>query len=111
MCDASFQMPIHHLHEPIDVFSEWLDECEAAEKRNNGMVDDGHDGSGVAAGGGGAMGVDGGDVQRGYDYDSDEEDDLDGGSGLQNSSSAKSNKVQQHSLNSLGVGDSDDDSE
>ena len=23
-------MPIHHLHEPIDVFSEWLDDCEAA---------------------------------------------------------------------------------
>lgn len=32
ICDASFQMPIHHLHEPIDVFSEWLDACEAAEK-------------------------------------------------------------------------------
>lgn len=25
-------MPIHHLHEPIDVFSEWLDDCEAAER-------------------------------------------------------------------------------
>jgi len=23
-------MPIHHLHEPVDVFSEWLDDCEAA---------------------------------------------------------------------------------
>lgn len=34
ICDASFQMPIHHLHEPIDVFSEWLDACEAAEKGN-----------------------------------------------------------------------------
>ena len=29
-------MPIHHLHEPIDVFSEWLDACEAAEKGNSG---------------------------------------------------------------------------
>lgn len=36
ICDASFQMPIHHLHEPIDVFSEWLDACEAAEKGNSG---------------------------------------------------------------------------
>ena len=29
LCGASYQMPIHHLHEPIDVFSEWLDDCEA----------------------------------------------------------------------------------
>jgi transcription elongation factor Elf1 len=30
ICGASYQMSIHHLHEPIDVFSEWLDDCEAA---------------------------------------------------------------------------------
>jgi transcription elongation factor Elf1 len=30
LCAASYQMPIHHLHEPVDVFSEWLDDCEAA---------------------------------------------------------------------------------
>jgi transcription elongation factor Elf1 len=30
LCGASYQMPIHHLHEPVDVFSEWLDDCEAA---------------------------------------------------------------------------------
>ena len=24
-------MSVHHLHEPIDVFSEWLDDCEAAQ--------------------------------------------------------------------------------
>jgi transcription elongation factor Elf1 len=30
LCGASYQMSIHHLHEPIDVFSEWLDDCEAA---------------------------------------------------------------------------------
>jgi transcription elongation factor Elf1 len=30
LCAASYQMRIHHLHEPIDVFSEWLDDCEAA---------------------------------------------------------------------------------
>jgi hypothetical protein len=30
LCAAAYQMPIHHLHEPIDVFSEWLDDCEAA---------------------------------------------------------------------------------
>lgn len=30
LCAASYQMPIHQLMEPIDVFSEWLDDCEAA---------------------------------------------------------------------------------
>lgn len=39
ICDASFQMPIHHLHEPIDVFSEWLDACEAAENGVRGNDD------------------------------------------------------------------------
>ena len=62
ICDASFQMPIHHLHEPIDVFSEWLDACEAAEKGisgagggGNGAEDDGDllaRGTGGAGGGG-----------------------------------------------------------
>jgi len=32
MCGANYQMTIHHLHEPVDVFSEWLDDCEAAER-------------------------------------------------------------------------------
>ena len=30
LCASNYQMPINHLHEPIDVFSEWLDDCEAA---------------------------------------------------------------------------------
>ena len=34
LCGASYQMGIHNLHEPIDVFSEWLDDCEAAERMN-----------------------------------------------------------------------------
>lgn len=32
LCAAQYQMPIHHLTEPIDVFSEWLDDCEAAQR-------------------------------------------------------------------------------
>jgi transcription elongation factor Elf1 len=32
VCAAQYQMPIHHLTEPIDVFSEWLDDCEAAQR-------------------------------------------------------------------------------
>lgn len=30
LCASNYQMPINHLHEPVDVFSEWLDDCEAA---------------------------------------------------------------------------------
>jgi len=59
ICDASFQMPIHHLHEPIDVFSEWLDACEAAEKGNSGAGVAGNaedDGDLLARGLGGAGG-------------------------------------------------------
>jgi len=36
LCAASYQMPIHHLHEPVDVFSEWLDDCEQAAKGGGG---------------------------------------------------------------------------
>ena len=110
MCGASFQMPIHHLHEPIDVFSEWLDECLAAEKRKNGIDEDnGGDGNGGLEG----TAVGGGNGRREYDYDSEGEDELPDSSGL--AGKAKSNNVsakpQQHSLATLGVGDSDDDSE
>lgn len=38
LCSAAFQMPIHHLHEPVDVFSEWLDECEAAQNPRDETV-------------------------------------------------------------------------
>jgi Transcription elongation factor Elf1 like len=29
LCGASYQKPIRHLNEPIDIFSEWFDDCEA----------------------------------------------------------------------------------
>ena len=61
LCSASYQMPIHHLHEPIDVFSEWLDDCEAA------------------ANGGRAPGADAGAAADGaaprYNDEDDEDDD------------------------------------
>eukprot|EP01114_Cavostelium_apophysatum_P006384 TRINITY_DN1766_c0_g1_i1.p1 TRINITY_DN1766_c0_g1~~TRINITY_DN1766_c0_g1_i1.p1 ORF type:complete len:133 (-),score=8.90 TRINITY_DN1766_c0_g1_i1:69-467(-) len=28
VCDAAYQMIINHLSEPVDVYSEWLDECQ-----------------------------------------------------------------------------------
>jgi len=31
ICDAGYEMPIHYLSEPIDVFYEWLDACEKAQ--------------------------------------------------------------------------------
>lgn len=94
ICDASFQMPIHHLHEPIDVFSEWLDACEAAEKRQTGGGgaqggDGGEDLLGAGLGGASSgSGRDGGDVGGGRD---------------------ESSRKQAYA--SLGLGDSDDDSE
>ena len=127
ICDASFQMPIHHLHEPVDVFSEWLDECEAAEKRNNGIVDGGlavggsNDVDGVLAG---AIGTGSGDKQA-YDFDSDDDDDDDdllgttstsaSGTGHKrtsgnNEASSSGQQKPQQTLQTLGVGDSDDDS-
>merc|ERR1719223_1340849 len=116
MCDASFQMPIHHLHEPIDVFSEWLDECEAAEKRSRGIATGGDtSGNGVGSGGRGVnVGMVDDVAQQGYDFDSEEEDDLGQSSGLKGASSTsggKKQQEQQHSLSSLGVVDSDEESD
>ena len=111
MCDASFQMPIHHLHEPIDVFSEWLDECEAAEKKNSG----GGGGGSFGVSGRGVGGMSGGNNNINFDSDDDDDDDLGEASGLgkqQDTSTANNQTLQnQYSLNSLGVEDSDDDSD
>lgn len=80
LCGASYQMPIHHLNEPIDVFSEWLDDCEAA-----------------AVGG------------RGTDQ-GDEDDALPSASGLgaRKVASNPKNDANARSID-LGVGDSEDD--
>jgi len=32
VCNVSFQMEINHLHDPIDVYSEWIDETEKANR-------------------------------------------------------------------------------
>ncbi|GMH69831.1 hypothetical protein TrST_g4701 [Triparma strigata] len=40
VCSAGFEMPVHYLTEPIDIFYEWLDACEREErKRREGNVD------------------------------------------------------------------------
>ena len=36
ICGASFQMPINYLSQAIDVFCEWLDECEKVQGNGNG---------------------------------------------------------------------------
>mmetsp|Transcript_26831 Transcript_26831/g.44193 ORF Transcript_26831/g.44193 Transcript_26831/m.44193 type:complete len:183 (-) Transcript_26831:47-595(-) len=68
LCGASYQMPIHHLHEPVDVFSEWLDDCEAAQQ-------------GKPTGGSGAAGAGGvpllGDSSGAPQYESSDDDDGD----------------------------------
>jgi transcription elongation factor Elf1 len=88
LCGASYQMPIHHLNEPIDVFSEWLDDCEAA-----------------------AVGA-----PRPGDEDGDDDDAIPQASGLQRkvaSSSSSHNPKNDSNARSidLGVGDSEDDDE
>lgn len=76
LCGASFQMPVHHLHEPIDVFSEWLDECEAVKTGGGGDV-----GGSGAGGGGGMVGSRGAAVGGVGMYD-DSDDELPEASGL-----------------------------
>lgn len=38
LCGASYQMPIHSLSEPIDIFSKWLNDCEHAQHNSQGDV-------------------------------------------------------------------------
>lgn len=48
LCGSHYEMPIHHLHEPIDVFSEWLDECEALQNGGRAGGDSGAPADGAA---------------------------------------------------------------
>jgi hypothetical protein len=93
LCAASYQMPVHHLHEPVDVFSEWLDDCEAA-----------------------AQGKATGDDQQPDQYEDEseeEEDDLPEASGLQSKPAAakasNDNTTARPSYTDLGLEDSDSD--
>jgi transcription elongation factor Elf1 len=117
MCSASYEMPIHHLHEPIDVFSEWLDDCEAAER---GEVAAASSSSSRRGGGGGDMSRVVHDTSQDYDDDDDddEEDDLPPASGLgmKNKSlpiAQEGNKKRKAAaaVTNLGLDDSDDDSD
>ena len=101
LCGASYQMPIHHLHEAIDVFSEWLDDCEAAERNGGAVV------PGAAAA-----------ADNFEEYDEEDGDELDGPSGLGKRKKAGSSgnddskaSSEKQSFTSLGLEDSDDDSE
>jgi transcription elongation factor Elf1 len=33
VCYADFEMRINSLHQPVDVFAEWIDQCEALNKK------------------------------------------------------------------------------
>ena len=35
ICGAQFQTNIHYLSEPIDVYTDWIDECEAAQNEED----------------------------------------------------------------------------
>lgn len=93
LCGASYQMPVHHLHEPIDVFSEWLDDCEAAQRPQDQRA---------------------AEAPR-YDEDEEEDDDIDEipeSSGLQQQHTkkpaAKATEAAP-SYSALGLDDSDSD--
>ncbi|GJE90817.1 Elf1 domain-containing protein [Phanerochaete sordida] len=34
VCDQRFQSKVNHLTEPIDIYSEWIDAADAAERQN-----------------------------------------------------------------------------
>ena len=98
LCGAAYSMPIHSLHEPIDVFSEWLDDCEAAANP--------HDAAAAAP--------------ARYDDEEDDEDDDDipESSGLARGSAMSSSSTktgggnaggQRETYTDLGLNDSDDD--
>eukprot|EP00804_Cyclotella_cryptica_P026280 CCRYP_007615-RA/>CCRYP_007615-RA protein AED:0.03 eAED:0.03 QI:191/1/1/1/1/1/2/381/149 len=99
ICSASYQMPIHHLHEPIDVFSEWLDDCEAAERGEVAAARPGENKQKQ-------------DMRRvvhntDQDYDDDDEDDLPQSSGMGKHKEGGAKGADA----SLGLDDSDDDSD
>mmetsp|Transcript_17035 Transcript_17035/g.46819 ORF Transcript_17035/g.46819 Transcript_17035/m.46819 type:complete len:159 (+) Transcript_17035:157-633(+) len=109
LCGASFQMPIHHLHEPVDVFSEWLDDCEAVALGKP---------TGQAAAAAAAQEAQNHRPEYDISDDDEEDDDLGGPSGLSGSASSKSKgKNSKASSNSntnyadLGLDDSDEDSD
>ncbi len=104
LCAASYQMPIHHLHEPVDVFSEWLDDCEAAAQGRNPAA--------VPAGGA--------QVPRYQSDDDEEEENLPAPSGLSKEKTQTAPKKKagsgaatstRPSYNDLGLDDSEEDSD
>jgi transcription elongation factor Elf1 len=98
LCGANYQMPIHHLHEPIDVFSEWLDDCEAAARGGTSKSQ-----SDLQAGN---------RLGKGGDTDEDDDDDNDNIPESSRLSSKKKVKVKAESnYRSLGLDDSDEDEE
>lgn len=103
MCSASYQMGIHNLHEPIDVFSEWLDDCEAAERLNGT--------SSTPAGGASSGSAEDGRYQ--YEDDYGDEDDGYGGETMTTTSSSNkdfSGSQRKPTIASIGLdADSDDE--
>jgi transcription elongation factor Elf1 len=96
LCGANYQMPIHHLHEPVDVFSEWLDDCEAAARGGTSKAQsDLQDGLRLGKGGSDS------------DDDDNDNDNIPEPSRL--SSKKKSTAKAETNYRSLGLDDSDED--
>jgi hypothetical protein len=92
-------MQVHHLHEPIDVFSQWLDDCQAAANPR------------------GADAAAADEAEPRYDDLDDDDDDLPEGSGMaarspsqkKPAASAKSSKDDKAIDLGLSSGDEDDE--
>ncbi len=108
ICGASFQMPIHHLHEPIDVFSEWLDACEAAEKGQGQSSHDNQGGIGGGATSGGGLEAELLGRARGTTNNKNKGG---GRSSNDDGNTADDHETKKQAYASLGLGDSDDDSD
>mmetsp|Transcript_959 Transcript_959/g.1509 ORF Transcript_959/g.1509 Transcript_959/m.1509 type:complete len:167 (-) Transcript_959:86-586(-) len=117
MCSASYSMPIHHLHEPIDVFSEWLDDCEAAERGEVPVASAASSGNGGRSRGNMNKVVHDTSQDHYEDDDSVESEGLPEASGLGNKkrpaeqSGGGGGKKQKATTATLGLDESDDDSE
>merc|ERR1711879_221245 len=66
LCGEDFKTSINYLTEPLDVYSEWIDACEAANDGNAVIEDSHHMTAGISVGGAGGMG---------HDDDDDDSDD------------------------------------
>ncbi|KAJ1898401.1 hypothetical protein IW146_002550 [Coemansia sp. RSA 922] len=85
ICSATYQAALNHLSDPIDVYSEWIDACEEAKRKETVSIRASTTTTGAAASGSGrsrqepaANGRRSADTAAVDNYDDDEDDEDDG---------------------------------